>query len=88
MLGIAGLLGVFALLVFLQYFFDVTLDEIAYGLLLLFLAGLMLVSAFVGNGPRWAGFLLAGLFVLLAIRPFWRGYQKRSSGGRDKSIAD
>ena len=88
MLGIAGLLGVFALLVFLQYFFDVSLDDIIYGLVLLFVAGLMLVSAFVGDGPRWAGFLLAGLFVLLAIRPFWRGYRERSSGRTGKSIAD
>ena len=88
MLGIAGLIGVCALLVFVQYFFDMDLHEIFSGVLLLVLASAMFLSAFAGDGPRWAAFSLAGLLALLAIIPFWRGYRERSSGNRRKSVAD
>lgn len=82
----AGLFGLFALLVFLQYYFDVILDEIAFASLLLVIAWMLLI--YPDDGTRWIRFTFAGLLVLLAAAPFWRGYRKRSSGKREKSIAD
>ena len=88
MLGIAGVFGVFLLLVFLQYYFDVQLDEIARGLLYLVLAWAVFSYSSADDGPRWARISLAGLLVALAILPFWEGYRRRSADEQEESEAD
>ena len=88
MLGIAGLLALSALLIFLQYYFDLDLREVIWGLVLFGFASAMLVYSFAGDGPEWTWFSFAGLLFLLAVLPFWRGYRERVSGKRRKSVAD
>ncbi|MGI9262771.1 MAG: hypothetical protein ACR2QR_12080 [Woeseiaceae bacterium] len=80
--------GLFALLVYLQYYFDLDLRTVIEGIVLFGFAWLMLFYAFADDGPQWAALSIAGLLMLLAVLPFWRAHREKTSGKREKTIAD